>query len=486
MTCGLLLVVGLLAPAVRAEDSAAGEGTADGKATLTQSDDPTASKPSPAPLFAPLDHWRERFQFDREYQLSDQLSLAFETRLFDLRERSLERSRKVDPGKLLLWERNTVGNTAVRLGFLGGRLRLTTRYGWSQYDRSASGVDAFASSGDLSNAWTARRDLVAEPRIGHALVQSLEASLWNSDALDVSAFGSYRRVDADFVSVERTRKGRRDAFGGPPGTKIEYGGNLRLGPARFTLARTASRKWMGEDLERLGPTHRVNRAAATLSLLGLRERTSSSLGKPVARLLPGSVWASVAEGKIDREGENVVSDATKDTNFGMSWSGTTWSMSFNYWRAVYDSRQPGAEDADWLGEGAYLGYGHYASRWDVYASAGFGRYTNEAPQSRSVDLSLDGSLTVSVRPEHLPDLATTVSYGGYQSDYLAWDAESRTRSLSLAASLDFAKLLRTRSEEDRPSIRAAYRYTAIRTQDGFSGSSGSGEHAVLLLVRLSF
>jgi hypothetical protein len=479
--CRVLLAVVLLSTVARAQGIAGADPVAETPAIQA-----SASQPGTTLLVAPALHWRERFTFDEKFQLSDQLSLALETDLADRRERLLAENLGVDPAALLLWERKTVGGTTIKLGALGGRLRLTTRYGWSRYDDSTSNVDAFASFGDLGASWSARRSRAHDPDIGQAFAQDLAASVWSSSNLGVSLFGGYRQVDASFVTEDHAGEHRKGLFSATPGRKLEYGGKLRLGPVQLTLAQEESRAWQGEDHEHLGPRHRVARASATLSLHGLRERAGNALGKPMSQLLPGSVWVSVAEGKLAADGERSVDDATRDTLFGMSWSGTSWSMNLDYWRSVYENRQPGSEGADWIGDGAYLGWGYYAERWDVYLTAGFSRSANMGRSSRSVDLNLDGSLTVGVRPEHLPDLVTSFSYGGYSSDYRAWDAESRTRSLSVGASLDFTKFLRSAPLEDGPALRVAYRFAANHTHDDFAGFSEAGEHSALLFVELPF
>ena len=46
-----------------------------------------------------------------------------------------------------------------------------------------------------------------------------------------------------------------------------------------------------------------------------------------------------------------VLDLTRDTSFGLTWDRDSSSVSLSYWKSVYDSRQPFAESADWIGDG---------------------------------------------------------------------------------------------------------------------------------------
>jgi hypothetical protein len=410
------------------------------------------------------------------------VSVSFETHVVDLRQREFDRKQRIDPLSLLQRENKSGGDAGVDLALFDDRLRIDSRYGWSLFAEAQATADPFAdaSGWDISGGFNSDRARGGDR--GYAFAHEVEASLLRSDLLEVSAFSSYRNVDSNFSLA--TGNGGGGAFG-DRGKRFEYGGKFRLGPVQATISRKTARKWVDKEQDELGPAHRTLEAAVTLSLYDVRERSRGLLGSTAAQLIPDAVWASLSEGTVDPVGDNTTSDAIQNTSFGMSWSANTWSVGIDYWRSVYDSRQPAAEDADWEGQGLYLSYGYFRTSWGIYATGGLGQYSNRAESSRSEDLALDTSLTLHLTPEALPKLTTGVSYGHYATDYVAWSGEAVTRGLSFTTSLDFARYLPAAAASRGPvRLELGYRYTATNTRDSFAGSGSAGEHAAILMVQL--
>jgi hypothetical protein len=437
-----------------------------------------------APLYTTRDHWRDRFEFDYELDISEGVSVSFETRVVDLRRRAFDRKQRVDPLSLIQRENKTGGDAGVNLALFDDRLRIDSLYGWSLFSEAQATAGPFADASGLDISGGFNGDPAHSGDRGYAFAHEIEASLLRSDLLEVSAFSNYRSVDSNFSLASGDRRRGGSAFG-DRGKQFEYGGKLQLGPMKATISRKTARKLIDEEDDEFGPAHRTLEAAVTLSLYDFRERSRGLLGSTAAQLIPDAVWASLSDGTVDPVGNSITSDAIQNTSFGMSWSADTWSVGIDYWRSIYDSRQPAAEDADWEGQGLYLSYGYFRTRWGIFATGGLSQYSNRAKSSRSEDLALDTSLTLQLTPEVLPKLNTGVSYGHYATDYVAWSGEAVTRGLSFTASLDFARYLPAAAASRGPvRLELGYRYTATDTRDSFAGSGAAGEHAAILLVQM--
>jgi hypothetical protein len=437
-------------------------------------------------FFTPRDQWRNRFQLIREVELSDQVNLVLDANVLDLQERLFERHRRVEPVSLAGWERKSVANARLNLGILDDRIKITSRYGWSVSEPHPTMAAGFGSAFEDGAAWESERGPALREDTGHALMQGLEASLLRSDSVGVTAFASYRSISPTFSAASGVNGKRKGLFSGH-GKHLEYGSKVRFGPIELDLSRRASQRWVGSEVEELGPMHRTLRAAATLSLEGLRFRTTNHLGETAGKLVPASIWMSVAEGEVEPADDRSVSDGTRDLAFGMSWADGAWSADVSYWQSLYDGRQPGAEGADWRGQGFQVGYGYYAPRWGVYARGGLYRSANEEFYSRYEDSSLNGSLTFMLYQERFPDLTTSISYGDYRSDYLAWSTEMAYQGLSFTTSLDFTKYLPRYTENENPTqLLLGYRCNLTKFQYTSLGATAGDDHAVLLLFRTPF
>jgi hypothetical protein len=442
-------------------------------------DEMVAAEGAAAPLLSTRDHWRERFASDLEIDDPDGVRVALEGNFVDLRERETTQQLPIDPAALLRRKSGSLGDAGVDVALFDDRLRVESRYGWSL--RGDEAVFADVSRWRLDNGFGSHGALSSERR--EAFSHAMEASFLRSNHLELAAFGTYQRADSGFSTSGLDGGG---GFG-DEGRSFEYGGRFRAGPVEATVSRKTARQWIDREREDLGPTRDTLEVSATLSLYGFREHSRDVLGTTTAQLIPDAVWASFSGGTVEPQGDGSVSDAIRTTSFGASWSADTWSVGVDYWRSVYDSRRPGAEDADWEGEGLYLNYGYYRERWGIYATGGLGRYSNLAQASRTDDLAVDASLTLQLTPEALPKLTTGVSYGRYDTDYVAWSGEASTRGLSFTTSLDFARYLpESLRSRGTPRLELGYRYTAVDTGDSFAGSQSTGEHATLLMVQLPF
>jgi hypothetical protein len=426
--------------------------------------------------------WRNAFRLDGKLDLSRNASLEFKTRVIDRHDRLGAGDEHFDVVQLLEWERNTLSDTEIKLSLFGDRLRFTTRHGVSNngVSRQADGLDSYFDD---------PRDPVAdwrEPgRVAQALVQRVDASLWRSQAVRVSAFGVYRNVDEAFerrTGAER-RARQKSPFGAADRRSWRGGFGVKSGPFGLKLMATSSEDGISGSSEERGPRERGYRADASVSL----DRLRSAAGD-LAPLVPGSLWMSFAKGTVRPGGDHDgAEDATRDLSAGFSWDGSGSSISLGAWHSYYDGRQLGSEESDWVGSGIDLSLGFYRERWDLYADASLGRYRDLDPWSETAEASFDVGVVAAYRPERLPELAAVLSWNRYRTDYLNWEDFSLSDSWSAQASLDFSKYLNALAGAGKPpALRAAYRFERTATSAGNARSDVGIDHAAILSVELHF
>jgi len=417
--------------------------------------------------------WQERLSVRGELDRAVPWKLEFKTDMVDRLRLAGEDLDAGHLGDLGDWKRLTVGETRVKVGLLGDRLRGTTRFGWSRTQEAPDDPVTLALLG-------------AEPvDSGFALLQRLDAVLWKSDRLKLEGFGLYGRVGSGFETLSSSRKNRKDFFAGPNRQAMRGGGKLSVGPLALTLSQSALTYGIGGD-EGERRHQGSSEAEVELHLDELSYLLGRSGEASAWKLAPNSFTVNVARGAAEPYAGAERTDGVQDSGFGVWWYRDSWGMGMSVWRSLWDSRQPGSEEADWTGSGAELSYEYYGERWDLWATAGGGRYRNEERWSRSAELELQGSIGATLRPRGLPDLAAGLSLNRHATDYIAWRTASRARYWEATAALDFSKFLPARGER-KPSLKLVYNLANAAEDAGFEGTGSSAlEHAVLVTVDLAY
>jgi hypothetical protein len=438
---------------------------------------------------------RERAgSIEREWTLSDDAVLRFRSNVVHHRQ-SLQsfQGHGLANGQEP-WD-GSLGDSSAELNLFGGRIRLTTRHGWSR--RALSGGADFTGmesdpSGWLAGSvldpgWDPDRFAASKRDAGQSLSQTLEMKLLREGPVRLSAFGRLQHATETYRPSPRREK--QKGLGLDDGARqraMDLGARLELGPASFQFTEISEWRGLVEDREDSGVYHRRHKADVALSLYGLRERAKTALGAPAFFLTPDSLWLSVARGAA-RPALAPKTDATSDESIGLGWSWGSAYASLSAWRSFYDGRQPLAESADWAGEGADLGIGYYRDRWDVYGSVGVGRQQNLEQSSRSLDRSYDGSLVFSLRPKQLPDLTTAVSYSQYGTQYTVYESQNRSDSWTGLLTLDFSKYLPSALGDEPLKLQTTYRFSDWRYRDSsLEKVSLERDHALSLFLRLEF
>ncbi|MEE8508430.1 MAG: hypothetical protein V3T07_05140, partial [Myxococcota bacterium] len=377
---------------------------------------------------------QQLLELDGRFLLDGARKLEFKTNL-------LERRQLVDNGTGVIrladgWTRQRNAETDVRLSLYDGRLRFASRFGLSSSSLLPGPLAAGAGLGIQAGA-------VHDPTVEHgiAMAHRLDAVVWDSEFVDVSAFGHYSRVSSDYVSLGAS--GKESLFADSDQQFTRFGGQLDFGPLSIELSHNLRDRGLSGSAQ--SPTRlEGDQLTASLSIDALRELAGAGFGDWAWRFAPNSLWVDIARGRVESlEDTGNPADATRDASFGLSWYGDQWSTDVSFWRSVYDTRYPGAEDADWVGSGAEIGSGFYGDRWEVYATLGMVRSADLDPENRASDLNLEGSVELALRPERLPDISTMLNWNRYEWNYYPYGgAWTRAHNWSFTASLDLSKYLR--------------------------------------------
>jgi hypothetical protein len=364
------------------------------------------------------------------------------------------------------WEANRVNDVQLKAALLDDRLRITSRRASSSYGPLA--LSSRRSMADLEPD----RDVFAIHRTaeGEAFLHRLDADIRRSEDLNISVFGLYSKIDADYEYIDASSG---DPFGKSDRESRKFGTTVRWNPIEVTLAREHARKLNG-------PEEALYEATISVDLDTLWSRFGSGDGEGLWALAPSSTWANVAQGEVG----SGTGDRTSNVSLGLSWDRPDFYASVDVWDYRYDS---GAGTYDWAGSGGYAGFGANGERWSVDAGIGMYRAENKETISRSSDFGFDKNFSFSHRAENLPDLSVGFFSGHYRTDYLAYGGGGNTALSHFNLTLDFTKYLPAPAvEADGQRLKFMYRYEGLAVDDSFAGKAGEGGHSVGFFYRMRF
>jgi hypothetical protein len=309
----------------------------------------------------------------------------------------------------------------------------------------------------------------------------MDIKVIDNDSLGFSLFGKHTQVNDGYRDI---RQPKSDPFSATNRESVAFGGKLELDPLTFQLSTASAWDLNSETQSSTGAQRQGYDTTVSLDLYDVRSRfgDDAGAGGGLWSVLPGSVWIGYGQGNVSyATNKDAPADLTTDWNAGMSWNWDRGQASISYWHSSLDNRQPGAESADWVGDGVNLGLGLYrdAANFDAFLS--FGRYDNQDPWSNSVEYDIGGGVSADVFLKKFPDISTSLYLGRFDGRYYAYEGTSLYDNWELEIAFDFSKYLAGNWWKDKPSLKLLYRINGAGSRENYSGASDNNrdvEHAV--------
>jgi len=420
------------------------------------------------------DDGQDTLSVSGEIEYEDQLNVQLRGDFVDLLELGNGEDEEKDFAFIQaydLWRENAVGDTEIILSSFNDRLSFTWRRAWSNYEESEAYQNDLNGSQELH---------------GGASLYGADAVLWDGSDGNLSVFAQQSEVDGFFESdggSEDDESGRSedDGSGGFGGNEdpfsnsknsnrktVRVGATALFGPMQVMLHQNDARMIeKADDDEATAPNQELRQGVSVwINLDDLRSRAGDAFQGSVWSWAPDSVWVDVSRTQVETSEPSDPPDAGRDISVGASWS---WNSAYyadaSFWRSVYDSRGAWVDDYDYTGHGADVSFGFYNSAWSVDTSFGLNRSENLETAARAVDSGLEGSLSVTLMPEVLPDLSGGLYVGRYGYEYRAFDASNRitydevigSDIWELGLDLDFSKYLADWKMPGQPKLKMTFK-----------------------------
>ncbi len=369
--------------------------------------------------------------------------------------------------ELPVGETNDLLGAGADLRLLGGRMTVSSDISWSDYENPAE-LDFSVS--DVGGA-------VVDVGVleGVARRHRLDATLWDRDGVQVSAYGEYQRVDRNFRSVESYLASDRRT--------VELGGAALLNALELNVNYSRFDTNI-DDLPGLLAT-RESTVDTTLSLHldQIRGPAASENPATLARAIPSSVTLSASRWRV--EGTNgaellaipglffpiefVPDDETETWSVSLAWEGDGYSTGLAFYRTRNDSEVVGSEDADSVEQTVEISHSLSGELVSTSASLVLSRLKNEAFASRSHDTQIMPTVDVGIHAPRWPDVDIHADASWLKSRVKAPDSNSLDQSYRLLATLDFSKFLPRLARDRRVYLKTSFLYQRGTSRSPFGG-----------------
>jgi hypothetical protein len=212
------------------------------------------------------------------------------------------------------------------------------------------------------------------------------------------------------------------------------------------------------------PTETKQDQTIALDLSGLGNQASGTLPSVIWGLSPSAVYVNsfikeTPYQTISFEG----TDRTTGISAGASWGWNGGNADVNFWNYSLDSR-PIGQPYNSTGRGFDAGIGAYANAIGFYA--GFSYYDSEelASFSNAVARGQDGYVSVSYKPQYLPDLVVAGGIGRYEHNDFLYGIADDARYWNATFGFDFSKFLlspeiKPKLSTKSPTAKLFYKYS---------------------------
>jgi hypothetical protein len=307
--------------------------------------------------------------------------------------------------------------------------------------------------------------------------QRVDINLFKSAGLSFSAFASNSVVDENFYSMGLPRKPYPFVSRSKNSHEFSVGGEFNLDIAKLTLTHTMGKPF--ENGQEKSKREDASKALLWLSTSPIKSVLNSVGGGRFQGLLPDSFWFSYEPGQVAfEESAHDLPDKTQNVGIGSMWNWSNTYASMSYWRYIYDGRQIGAEDADWVGNGIDATFGMYGTNWNLDISLNTGVGSNREVDTRSDDRGNEASLAFSYYPDQWPGVDVTWSTGDYRTDYVAYQGRSSFDYQMLEVELDLSKYVNFPLWSYEPKFSTFYTFKKTKYHDSFLNNEDNDNHII--------
>jgi hypothetical protein len=307
----------------------------------------------------------------------------------------------------------------------------------------------------ISSGWRLRSMVVIQVALALPLLSA------SAVAFDRSATGGF--ITESYETLQSFLQSRQDEKGLQVGSQSEsiskFSGKfsaadmakeskkVHFGLLSVTTSHTNSRTLFGAG----PPTESRQDQTIALDLIGLGNQAGGTLPSVIWGLSPSAVYVNsfVKETPyqtISSEGTN----QTTGVSAGASWGWNGGNANVDYWNYSLDSR-PLGQPYNSTGRGFDAGIGTYVNAIGFYA--GFSYYDAEelASVSNAVTRGQDAYVSVSYKPQYLPDIVVGGGIGRYEYNNFVYGIADDATHWGATLEFDFSKFLWS-SLETKPKL----------------------------------
>ena len=266
----------------------------------------------------------------------------------------------------------------------------------------------------------------------------LNAVLWRSGKSGVSVEAVVSRAEPDYRDL--SDKHVTDPLQARNKSTRQLTSNATLGRAGVFVRERRAATLRAETIGGSRPSQTEREIGASLWIADLRDGADNVFGRINRLWAPDMLWVSGAHGALD---EGAVSVAgRKQIQKSAIGASRSWEMGTVYvsnWRSVMESPSAAPGISRWQGNGWDVGADLYYRDWSLSGAVSDYRSDTAAPWSNASEDSVSGSIFLTWRPAHGPDVSIGTGNYQYHGEFFDYLGAEMSNYRHYQASFDFSK-----------------------------------------------
>jgi hypothetical protein len=415
---------------------------------------------------------------------------------------------RLNIGKATGWRKHQAQEGGLTLGILNNQLRYSGQFALStSQEQSASDGSVVSDS-------------------GHGFEQRIDADLWKSETLTLSAYGRYKEAQSAYESSSTWADDAfdlEDSFGfvtgddkaigdlEGKGETLGFGGRVAVGDGDLSYSQTDKRheSGAGRFKNEISGTYDWDYAefsATRKEVLafdeGERGMLSTTYGGEIGfradrvlalldadtglgALFPNLLRVKVSESTHqDQDDKNARPDSETTIGLGASWEGDMVETEIDVSRTVYDSKN--ANGSDRTEHFLRVSQEVIGNDWDVFGYAKLSQSREKQQKDKFSDWTFSGGLDFSYEAEDLPDLTLSFGYDWLRQDDESFNYTEESHTWSLGSTLDLDDFVPVLVPGSEPSFGLSLYLQNDRLEDSDSGGTQDWSYYFMFTSGLKF